>query len=594
MSVLDVSGLRVVLERDGTPVVDDISLSLDAGEILGLVGESGCGKSTVSMALMGFARRGLNIASGSVVVDGTDILALPEKGRRGLRGRAIAYIPQDPTTALNPALRLRTQMLEALTTHDVGADAKERMAMVCARLEEVGLPTSEEFLKRYPHEVSGGQAQRVAIAIAFSCRPKVLLCDEPTTGLDVSTQRHVLETIGSLTREHGVAAVYVSHDLAVVSQLAKRVAVMYAGRVIESAPVEATFEAPLHHYTSALVGAIPKLEHRTRLIALGGRAPRPSERADGCAFAARCEAADQVCLTVVPPMTQRAAAHLAACHHPIDGGPTAVKSVPVAGPTLLRQDGAALEARGIVTRYGAKTVLHEVDLAVQPGQCLAIVGESGSGKTTLSRTLAGLVAPSSGVIRLHGEELRPLSRDRTSEQHRRLQIVFQNPYASLNPRRTIGDSVAAPARHVFGISRREAREKAADALAMVSLDRAVLDTFPDQLSGGERQRAAIARALICEPEVLICDEVTSALDVSIQASIINLLIRLKDEQGLAMLFVTHNIPLVQSIADTALVLYQGRVVDTGATVELLDNPEHPYTRSLIDDTPQLEHRSRAS
>jgi len=586
MSVLEVAGLTVAVERSGTTVVEDVDLNLEAGEILGLVGESGCGKSTVSMALMGFARRGLTISAGSVTIDGTDVLSLPERERRAMRGSQVAYVPQDPATALNPAMRLRTQMVETLRTHGMGDSAGARLQIVRERFAEVGLPTSDEFLARYPHQVSGGQAQRVAIAIAFACRPKVLLCDEPTTGLDVSSQRYVLETIQSMTREHNVAAVYVSHDLAVVSQIARRIAVMYAGRVAERAPAQAAFESPRHHYTAALIGAIPQLDRTSRLLTLGGRAPRPGERLAGCQFAPRCPAADDVCASTTPPLHEEGLDHVAACHHPVDR-PTQVAShaVPVGAETT--HSGAALVARDLVTAYGSKRVLHEVSISVDRGRCLAVVGESGSGKTTLSRTLAGLVAPTSGEIYLQGEALKGLSRDRTPQQHRRLQIVFQNPYASLNPRRTIGDSVMAAARHVFGLSRKEARVRAADALGMVSLDRAVMDAFPDQLSGGERQRAAIARALICELEVLICDEVTSALDVSIQASIVNLLIRLKEEQGLGMVFVTHNMPLVSTIAESTIVLHQGRVVDSGDTLEVIRAPSAEYTQELIADTPSL-------
>jgi peptide/nickel transport system ATP-binding protein len=585
VSILEVSDLTVCVERTGSTVVESVDLDLDAGEILGLVGESGCGKSTVSMALMGFTRRGLRISQGAVRIDGQDVLAIPEKSRRGLRGSQVAYVPQDPATALNPAMRIRTQLLETLRTHDVG-DSSDRLQIVRDRFAEVGLPTTDEFLSRYPHQVSGGQAQRVAIAIAFACRPKVLLCDEPTTGLDVSTQRYVLETVEAMTKEHGVAAIYVSHDLAVVSRIADRVAVMYAGRVIERAPVEIAFQSPRHHYTAALIGAIPRLSRRSMLETLPGRAPRPGERDEGCQFAPRCTAADGTCRAETPRLHEDEPGHLAACHHPVEATVTIRRPSAADNGTRVHA-GAALEARDLVTAYGQKRVLHGVSLSVGKGQCLAVVGESGSGKTTLSRTLAGLVAPTSGQVLLHGETLRGLSRDRTPQQHQRLQIVFQNPYASLNPRRTIGASVGAAARHVFGVGRREARSQAADALATVSLDKAVLDAFPDQLSGGERQRAAIARALICQPEVLICDEVTSALDVSIQASIVNLLIRLKEEQGLGMVFVTHNMPLVSSIAESTIVLHQGRVVDAGATSEVIFAPSADYTRGLIADTPDI-------
>lgn len=586
MTILEVDGLRVDLAASGTPIVEDLSLTLRRGEILGLVGESGCGKSTVAMAMMGYERRGVRISAGSVRLDGTDVLALPERDRRALRGARIAYVPQDPATALNPGLRLRRQLVEPLQAHGVGADPAERLDLVRQRLAEVNLPATDEFLNRYPHQISGGQQQRVAIAIAFACLPAVIVCDEPTTGLDVSTQGYVLDTIRRLSSEHGVGTVYVSHDLAVVSELATTVKVMYSGRIIESAPVLTAFQEPRHPYTAALVSAVPRLDERTRLVSITGTAPRPAERGSGCAFAPRCSRAQDDCTRQPPPSTVLAADHSVRCLHPLQGPLTLSPS-----PVDAVDHGAdartpVLAAENLTVRYGDRTVLHGADLEVHPGRCLAVVGESGSGKSTTSRTLAGLVSPSAGRTLLDGVELAGSARQRTKDQRKKLQIIFQNPYASLNPRRTIGDSVGAPARFIFGDSRKAALARAEGALEQVALNPRLLHAFPDQLSGGERQRAAIARALICEPEVLICDEVTSALDVSIQASIVNLLIRLKQERGLGLLFVTHNLPLAAALAESTLVLYQGTVVENGPTDRILRAPEHDYTRSLLRDTPQ--------
>lgn len=586
MNLLEVSGLRVDLEGSGLPIVDDIALSLSPGEIVGLVGESGCGKSTVSTALMGYVRRGVRIAAGDIRVTDVDVLALPEAKRRELRGKTIAYIPQDPATALNPALKLRTQMLESLEVHSIGDSAEVRLGIVKSRLAEVGLPASDEFLDRFPHQISGGQQQRVSIAIAFACEPRVLICDEPTTGLDVSTQKHVLDTIQRLARDHELATLYVSHDLAVVSQISHRVAVMYSGRIVEQGPVEQLFARPRHPYAQALLSAIPRIDGADRLTSIPGSAPRPNERPTGCAFAPRCARAVEACIIAAPPAESAGVDHQVACYNPVTGGGGA-RTETRSRPQPPENAQPVLVADALQVNYGPKTVLQDVSLTIRRGECVAVVGESGSGKTTLSRTLSGLVAPVAGSIRVDGQAVKGLARDRTAEQRRRLQIVFQNPYASLNPRRTVGASVATSARFVLGLSNAAARTRALETLDMVALRPSLFNAYPDQLSGGERQRAAIARALLCEPDVLICDEITSALDVSIQASIVNLLIRLKEESGVGLLFVTHNLPLVATLADQTLVLYRGKVVEVGATGTILADPSHDYTKSLLADTPQI-------
>jgi peptide/nickel transport system ATP-binding protein len=583
-----VDGLHIVVRGTKRDIVEDISFEIAPGEVLGLVGESGSGKTTVGLALLGHARRGVQIAGGSVRLGDVDVLKLGPAELARLRGRLISYVPQDPAAALNPALRIGVQLREILEAHNFGSGPDERRARVAEMMREVALPDDPDYLKRYPHELSGGQQQRVGLAIAFACRPRVIVLDEPTTGLDVTTQAHVLGTVRELAALHGAGALYVSHDLAVVGTLASRVAVMYAGRIVELGPVLDLFRAAAHPYTQRLIFAIPHLTGGRELVGIGGRAPSPGRRPPGCAFAPRCSYAQERCTVAMPELRPIAVGHQVRC----------VRAEEVRGQTLRRGGESPREAQltqapilaltGVSAGYRRKMVVHDVTLAVAPHECLALVGESGSGKTTLARSVAGLHSNRIGEITLNGVPLAQSARDRPREQRRTIQYVFQNPYGSLNPRRTIGHIIRQPL-EVFGKGTgAEVDRRVDEMLDRVSLTASYADRYPEQLSGGERQRVAIARALICDPSVLVCDEVTSALDVSVQAAIVELLAALQRDLGLAMLFVTHNLPLVRSIAQRVAVMSQGIIIELGDVDQVLGAPKDAYTKRLLSDTPSLE------
>jgi peptide/nickel transport system ATP-binding protein len=589
VSAVAVQDLQVVIDSTGTPVISEVSFEISRGEIFGVVGESGSGKTTVGLALLGHARRGLRIAGGTVLLGDRDILALDEEQLRRLRGSLVSYVPQDPASSLNPALRIGTQLREVVEAHGNQKDSavSERVAEM---MREVALPDDRAFLKRYPHELSGGQQQRVGLAMAFANRPRLIVLDEPTTGLDVTTQAHVLATVRELATLHDVAALYVSHDLAVVATLAERVAVMYAGRVVEIGGAEELFRSAGHPYTRRLVGAIPRLTGGRSLVGIPGHAVSPGRRPPGCSFAPRCTLRIDQCEVAMPPLLPVGPGHAVRCIRAELVLSEAQSRVgdPIDMPGADEAEQPALRLESVAASYGKNEVLHSVSLSLASHECLALVGESGSGKTTIARAVAGLHRNWTGTIALGGAELRPAARQRSKEARRRIAYIFQNPYGSLNPRQTIGQIVGQPLR-VFGIaSGREADQLIAEMLERVSLTAAYARRYPDQLSGGERQRVAIARALVCDPHVLICDEVTSALDVSVQAAIVELLGSLQRDLGLSMLFITHNLPLVRSIAQRVAVLSEGNIVELGDTGQVLTDPQQPYTRQLLADTPSLE------
>jgi peptide/nickel transport system ATP-binding protein len=589
VAAVAVENLQVEIEATGTPVISDVSFGIARGEIFGVVGESGSGKTTVGLALLGHARRGLRIAGGSVLLGDRDILRLDEEQLRRLRGSLVSYVPQDPASSLNPALRIRTQLREVIEAHGNQPDSavSERIAEM---MREVALPDDPAFLKRYPHELSGGQQQRVGLAMAFANRPRLIVLDEPTTGLDVTTQAHVLETVRELATLHDVAALYVSHDLAVVATLARQVAVMYAGRVVEIGGAEELFTSAGHPYTRRLVGAIPRLTGGRSLVGIPGHAVSPGRRPPGCSFAPRCTLRIDACEAALPPLLPVGPGHAVRCIRAELVLSEAQSRVgdPIEMPAADEAEQPALRLADVVASYGRHEILHSVSLSLAAHECLALVGESGSGKTTVARAIAGLHRNWTGSIALGGAELQRAARQRSGEARRRIQYIFQNPYGSLNPRQTVGQIIEQPLR-VFGTARgREADRRIAEMLERVSLTAAYARRYPDQLSGGERQRVAIARALVCDPTVLICDEVTSALDVSVQAAIVELLGNLQRDLGLAMLFITHNLPLVRSIAQRVAVLSQGSIVELGDTGRVLTDPQQPYTRQLLSDTPSLE------
>jgi peptide/nickel transport system ATP-binding protein len=584
---VEVNALRIEIAGRGVDIVDEIVIEIQPGEVLGLVGESGSGKTTVGMALLGHVKRGGVLAGGVIRIGGRDLEMLGEGDLRKLRGGTVSYVPQDPGTALNPALRISRQLLEILEAHAPGSEA-QRLARVREGLEEVALPSDDAFLRRYPHQLSGGQQQRVAIAMAFANRPAVIVCDEPTTGLDVTTQARVLETVRDLCHSHRVAALYVTHDLAVVAELADRVAVMYGGRIVEVGPRERIFAAPSHPYTRRLLRAVPDIAGKRTVVGIPGHAALPGKRPKGCFFHPRCDFARDDCRAAFPPVSEHGAGHLVRCYHVDEVLKAAAPEGAGQARRQARGEDVVLAIRGLNAHYGARATLFDIDVELHHNECLALVGESGSGKTTLARCVSGLHKDWTGEVRLGETALPQAARSRSSESRREIQYVFQNPYASLNPRRTIGQTIARQLELFFGGERREAGRRVAECLERVALSADAANAFPDQLSGGERQRVAIARALAAEPKILVCDEVTSALDVSVQAAIIELLGRLRNEMGLSLLFITHDLALIRTIADNVAVMNEGRIVELGATEQIFTAPGADYTRQLLANTPSIE------
>jgi peptide/nickel transport system ATP-binding protein len=586
--VLEVRDLRVEVEGRGIDIVDEISFDVAGGEVLGLVGESGSGKSTVGVALLGHARRGARIAGGSVRIEGRDILGLRAEALRALRGRTVSYVPQDPGAALNPALRIRLQLEETLVAHGFGSSHEERMTRLHEMLGEVMLPRDEPFLRRYPHQLSGGQQQRVGLAMAFACRPRVLVLDEPTTGLDVTTQAHVLETVRMLCDAHDVAAVYVSHDLAVVATLANRVAVMYGGRIVELGPERALFKESAHPYTRRLIEAIPELSGRHALEGIPGTPPRPGHRPDGCFFAPRCHYAVARCVEEFPAVSRISDRHLVRCFRHAEVLAVGARERRPAADRLQGPPETLISVQNVDAAHGDRQVLFDVTLAVRPRECIALVGESGSGKTTLARCIAGLHRNFTGTIEFDGRTLPRDARARDRRTRRQIQYIFQSPYSSLNPRKTIGEIINQPLRLFFELGRNERYARIVAALERVQLGPSVVPRYPRELSGGERQRVAIARALVTEPTLLICDEITSALDVSVQAAIVDLIAELQQQMHLGLLFVTHNLALIRTIAEDVAVMNMGKIVELGKVDTVLDSPREDYTKRLLADTPSME------
>ncbi|WP_328319544.1 ABC transporter ATP-binding protein [Streptomyces sp. NBC_00388] len=604
-SVLEVSGLEV--DFDGAPAVRGVSFSLRRGEVLGLVGESGSGKSATALAVLGLLP-GNAAVRGSVRLDGTELVGASDRALSAVRGSRIGMVFQDPLSAFTPVYRIGDQIAEAVRAHqDVSRETARARAVEL--LDLVGIPEPALRAQSYPHEFSGGMRQRAMIAMAMANDPDVILADEPTTALDVTIQAQVLDVLRTAQRETGAALVLVSHDLGVIAGAADRVAVMYAGRIVESAPAEELFERPRMPYTLGLIGAVPRLDTEGEvLVPIPGSPPAAGSTGPGCPFAPRCPLAGEPCLTEEPPL-RAVDGHAVACVRadeiaekrlgPLDVFP--VPEIPPADPAdapeAERTGGdTVLNVRGLVKtfpvlkgsafkrRVGTVHAVDGVDLRIRRGETLALVGESGSGKSTTLFELLNLARPEGGEIELFGQSLDGLGAAARRALRGQVQIVFQDPMASLDPRMTVGDIVTEPLR-AQGMDRRTAAGRVCGLLEQVGLEAAHAGRFPHEFSGGQRQRIGIARALSVGPKLLVLDEPVSALDVSVQAGVLNLLRRLKSELGLAYLFVSHDLSVVRHIADRVSVVYLGRTVESGAVGEVFERPRHPYTQALLSAVP---------
>ena len=620
--MLQARGLRVEL-ASGAAIIEDVSLDLRPGEILGLVGESGSGKTTTALSLFGYRERGVRAAQGDIEISGQPLAS--EQAFRGARGRLVSYVPQNPGQSLNPSLRVAAAIEDMLRAHQAQPGGQPGAAGL---LDRVGLPSGPEFGRRYPHQLSGGQQQRVCIAVALASGPDVVVLDEPTTGLDVITQDRILAELLRLRDEQQVAMLYITHDLAVVSQIANRIAVMYAGRIVEQGTVDEILRRPRHPYTHGLLASTPDHLRPRALQPMPGTVAAVGERPPGCAFAPRCAQRVARCETELPPLEQTEAGHLARCFEwratpplPADPAPpvltpavltpavlTPAALAPAVAPaaenppapeTLPAADGAAavvLEATGLRAEYRSRhhTVVaaRDVSFRLARGGCVALVGESGSGKTTIARVIAGLHPLAGGELRLDGAALPADARRRPRSQRRRIQIVFQNPAEALNPRHTVASAIARPARVLRGLSRAGAAAEVSRLLAAVRLPPQTARRYPGELSGGECQRVAIARALAGQPEILVCDEITSALDVSVQAVVLELLRDLRARLGISVLFITHDLGVVAAVAEQVLVLHDGAICEAGTAAQILGHPQHEYTQRLLAAAPSLSGATR--
>lgn len=584
-------------DRGWLRVVDDVNFSISRGEAFGLVGESGCGKSTVAYHLLGYQRPNSRVEQGQVIFDGTDILSLDRSALDRLRGNRISLVPQNPTTALSPGMRVGRQIAETLTLHrpDLGTEATT--SRVSELFGLVGLPQPDSIGRRYPHELSGGQQQRVVIAMALACDPDLVVLDEPTTGLDVTTQEQIIALLKHLRTRIGLSMLYVTHDLGVLSEIADRVGVMYAGAMVEVAATDTLFTQPRHPYTSGLIASIPHIEDggRTTTRPLRGLLRR-DELPKGCPFQPRCDFAEPSCASQRQHLAEVAPRHQVACQRwETLAAPAAATSsdpastAPSKASALLVLDNITLTytSNSWLAMFQARPagVVNDLSFEIERGEVFALVGESGSGKSTVARAISGLLRPQTGQI-VFDETVLPASiKDRPAEIRRRIQYIFQNPDASLNPRLRIGRIVGRPLQMFRPLSRGEIADQVAAVLRDVRIDADYAARFPDQLSGGERQRVAIARALIAAPDLLICDEILSALDVSVQANVLGLLRRLREEHHLAMLFISHDLAVVRGLADRVGVLFRGQLMEIGRVAEVFAPPFHPYTHSLLMAVP---------
>lgn len=615
-SLLDVIDLSLSFRQENNflQVLHNVSFSIREGEAFGLVGESGCGKSSLAYLTLGYRHASSRVLHGEVRFNGKKLLDLSRESLDRLRGSAISFVPQDPTSALSPSMRVGEQVAEVLEIHGVETSKTKARERVLALFDDVGLPKPTSTADRYPHELSGGQQQRVIIAMALSCDPKIVVLDEPTTGLDVTTQEQIVRLLHDLRSTRNMSMLYVSHDLGVLGQITDRVAVMYAGHIVEVGPTSKIFEQSHHPYTDGLMASIPTFETSDRVIepALKGLLNR-NVLPKGCSFYPRCDHAKSSCESNRQLLQKASEDHFVACQQwsQLAGisRRRATQNLPsfqatINKTSLLELDKVSLGYRksGIdlsswFGKSASTPVVHSVSLGVALGKTFALVGESGSGKSTIARAIGGLIPPMLGTITFHKQTLAGLVQKRPKEIKRKIQYIFQNPDASLNPRSRISNILSRPLEKFYSFDHETIRQKVSEVLYDVRLDDSYSSRYPDQLSGGERQRIAIARALVCDPELLLCDEILSALDVSVQANIINLLQGLRFDKNVAMLFISHDLAVVRSLADQVGVLFDGDLVEVGGVEEIFSPPFHPYTHSLLMAVPSvrdkysLPHRS---
>ena len=578
------------------PIVRNVDLVVGEGETVGLVGESGCGKSTLVLAMLGYLKSGLRVLEGESLFRGRNVLEMDERALQGIRGGELALIPQNAGQSLTPTSRIGRQIEESVALH-TGIAREGRRARVVELLRQVRLPQPEKLLARYPHELSGGQQQRVAIAMALAGEPDVLLLDEPTTGLDVTTQAHILELLRDLAAETGTAMVYVSHDLGAIARVSDRIAVMYAGELVLESPARRVLKRPTHPYVRGLLLSIPRLKEAVVPASMPGRPPLPGGAGPGCGFVDRCPMAEQRCRDARPVLEARTAHERVRCHFPERVERLAPpppprrpdRSEPGETESILRLENVAISYAkpGIVDQLLGRQpdvtpTVDQIDLTIGRGETVGLVGESGSGKSTILRAIAGLWPPRSGTI-TYGEtdSLNTPVDERPKDMQRRIQLIFQNPDASLNPRHTVSEILAQPLKLYFGLGGDALRERSVELLERMRLRADYLERLPSQLSGGEKQRVAVARAFAAEPELVLCDEVTSALDVSVQAAVLDLLTRLQADQRTTYVFVSHDLAVVRALADHVAVLYQGRFCETGPAQSVYALPSHPYTEVLL-------------
>ena len=597
MSVLEVRGLTVSFDAESGPVaaVRGLQLSLEAGELLAVVGESGAGKSTIALALMGLLPVGAEV-SGSVRLGERELLGLDDRGWSALRGSEIAMVFADHAQALTPVYSVGVQLVEALQLHrELSAD--QARAQAVELLDTVGIAEPDQAFGAFPHELSGGQRQRVLIAIAVANDPAVLIADEPTSAVDVTVQAEVLDVLDRIRRQRRTAVLLITHDLAVAAQRADRLAVLYAGSIVETGPVSSVLAAPRMPYTVGLLRSMPTMDADLAplpVIAAGELAE------EGCAFAPRCPIAEQRCRSTAVELVIVGPGHRAACLRSEQvAAVSAAELYPTPespGAAMVTSAQVVLSVRGLKKSYRRRgrfwgsgnvvVAVDGVDLELAAGQTLAVVGESGAGKTTVLREILELSRPQEGTVSVLGRDTATLDAGQRRELRRRIQVVFQNPMAALDPRLPVADILAEPLR-LIGLSRSDRRQRIGELLEVVGLRRDLAGRFPQQLSAGERQRVGIARALATEPEILLLDEPVSALDASLRSGVINLLGRLQAQLGLSYLLVGHDLAVVRQLADHIAVMRAGRFVESGPAAQVLAEPAHPYTRALLDAMPRL-------